>query len=161
MTRFTKEKHGLWLGLPMVALWIFLAGWASSASADEIVPTRVLGHHVAAYYFHGNYRCATCTKLEKLSREAISDGFSKNIRDGRLVFRVVNVETPENRHFSKDYQLYTRSLVLVERNGDKDVRYKNLQEIWGLVRDPQAFGKYVQRELADFLKALDEENERH
>jgi len=54
---------------------------------------------VVAYYFHGRVRCISCVKIEKLSRKAITEGFSNDLKNGRLEFRDVNVEEPANRHF--------------------------------------------------------------
>ena len=109
------------------------------------------GTQVVAYYFHGQFRCATCRRLEALSKEAISSGFAKELASGRLAFRVVNVETPNTKHFIKDFQLVTKSLVLVRYKDGKVVRWKNLPKIWQLVRDREAFIRYVQEETRAFL----------
>jgi len=108
---------------------------------------------VVAYYFHGEFRCSTCRKLEALSKEAISSGFAKELASGKLAFRVVNVETPDTGHFVKDFQLTTKSLVLVEYRDGKVVRWKNLPKIWQLVRNRDAFIRYVQEETRAFLRA--------
>jgi len=36
----------------------------------------------------------------------------------------VNLELPENRHFVKDYQLFTKSLVLVRFDKGRQAEYK-------------------------------------
>ncbi len=136
-----------------VLLFALLACFATTvmpgriACAANTAPTRVI-----AYYFHGDYRCQTCTTLERLSRKAINEKFSKELESGTLAFKSVNVDEPENRHFIEDFGLYTKSLVLVEMQGDRVVRYKNLNAIWTLWRDEPAFEKYVQKEVAAFLK---------
>ena len=33
---------------------------------------------VVVYYFHGNFRCVSCRKLEAVSREAVMTGFGLN-----------------------------------------------------------------------------------
>ncbi len=119
----------------------------SAACAANTAPSSVI-----AYYFHGNYRCTTCTTLERLSRKAINEKFSRELGSGKLAFKSVNVDEPENRHFIEDFGLYTKSLVIVEMQGDKVIRHKNLKEIWTLWRDEPVFEKYVQKEVAAFLK---------
>lgn len=106
-----------------------------------------------AYYFHGNARCATCRKLEQYSEAAVRGGFAEELESARLAWRAVNVDKKENAHFTDDFQLYTRSLVLVAEHDGKVVRWKNLPRIWELVRDADAFAKYVQAELRGFMKA--------
>ena len=45
----------------------------------------------------------------------------------------------------------TRSVVLAEYRDDKIVRWKNLDKVWQLVRDKDAFTSYVQSETREFL----------
>nr|WP_237889947.1 hypothetical protein [Dissulfurimicrobium hydrothermale] len=71
----------------------------------------------------------------------------------RLSFEVVNVQTPEGEHFIKDFGLFTSSLVLVEQENGRSVRYKNLARVWELASDDTALKKYVHDETAQFLKA--------
>lgn len=79
----------------------------------------VSGRTLVAYYFHGNFRCQTCRKIEALSREAVESGFPEDLKAGRLEWRVINVEEPGNEHFIQDYQLFSKSLVLVAKEGSK------------------------------------------
>ncbi len=109
---------------------------------------------VIVYYFHGNYRCPTCLTLERLSKKAVTENFSKELSSGLLEYRSVNVDEPENRHFVDDFGLFTKSLVLVEKDGEKTLRYKNLGKIWILVRDEAAFKSYVKEEVEGFLKKV-------
>ena len=131
----------------LLACFVASVVQCSTACAANRAPFTVI-----AYYFHGNYRCTTCTTLERLSRKAINEKFSKELESGTLVFKSVNVDEPQNRHFIEDFGLYTKSLVLVEMQGDRVIRHKNLQEIWTLWRDEPAFEKYVQKEVSAFLK---------
>jgi len=106
---------------------------------------------VVAYYFHGNFRCVTCRKLEALADEAIKTGFPQELKDGVIEWQAVNVEEKGNEHFIQDYKLYSKSLVLVEMDGDKQVKWKNLEKIWELVKDKDAYIKYVQDEVKLYI----------
>jgi hypothetical protein len=107
---------------------------------------------VIAYYFHGTNRCATCLTIERYSREAIEKYFSQEIREGTLEFKPLNVDEPENRHYIQDYQLYTRSLVLALYKDDKQLKWKNLSEVWAYVKDKERFYQYVKDETERFLQ---------
>jgi hypothetical protein len=107
---------------------------------------------VVAYYFHGRVRCVSCVKIEKLSRKAITEGFSKDLKNGRLEFRDVNVEEPANRHFIADYRLFSQSLVLVEIRDGRQVRWKNLEKVWTLLGSEKEFLPYVQEGVSSYLK---------
>lgn len=107
---------------------------------------------VIAYYFHGNFRCLKCTRMEAAASKALSDGFKQELKDGSLIWRPTNTDLPENRHFVKDYELVTRSLVLVKIKDGKQIRWANLTKIWQLENDGDAYRKYVQDETRGFLK---------
>jgi hypothetical protein len=107
---------------------------------------------VIAYYFHGTFRCTTCRTIEQYSHEAIQTYFAKELANGSLEFRPVNVDEPDNKHFIQDYQLVTRSLVLSLVSDGKEMKWKNLPDVWNLVRDKEKFYQYVKDEVELFLK---------
>jgi hypothetical protein len=107
---------------------------------------------VVAYYFHGRVRCVSCVKIETLSRKAITEGFPKDLKSGRLEFRDVNVEEPANRHFIDDYSLMSQSLVVVEHLGGRQVRWRNLDQVWSLLYSEEKFLPYVRGGISAFLK---------
>ncbi len=123
-----------------------------SASVWAIAVETAPSGKVIAYYFHGTFRCQTCTNMEKYSREAIEANFKDALASGKLEFKAVNVEDRGNEHFVNDYQLYTKSLILsLEKNG-KEIKSKNLDKIWEHARNKKRFIDYVTKEVAGFLK---------
>jgi hypothetical protein len=109
---------------------------------------------IIAYYFHVNVRCTTCRTIEAYSKEVIYQRFAKEIASGRMEWRLVNVQTPENRHFVQDYQLFTKSLVLVLHKGGQQKEYKVLNDTWELVGDKAAMQGYVEKEVRNYLRKL-------
>ena len=107
---------------------------------------------VIAYYFHGSFRCATCTNMEKYSKEAIEANFKDALTSGKLEFKAVNVEDRGNEHFVNDYKLYTKSLILSLVKDGKEVKSKNLDKIWELARNKQNFIEYVTVEVNALMK---------
>lgn len=134
---------------------------AACASAETVNPQVNLGNpgpaaaspKVVAYYFHTTYRCSSCRKIEAYSHEAIESGFAKELKDGRLAWCVVNVDDRANRHFIQDYQLFSKSLVLVKLEDGKKAEWKNLIKVWQLLGNREDFLRYVQAELRSYLEA--------
>jgi len=126
---------------------------APSASAGPIgeAPLPAPAHQVVAYYFHGRARCPTCLKIEAYAQEAIQSGFAEELKSGTLTWQVVNVEEPGNQHFVQDYRLYTKSVILSDRHQGREVRWKNLDEIWVLITVKADFQKYIQDEVRAYL----------
>jgi hypothetical protein len=110
--------------------------------------------HIKAYYFHGNLRCYSCKKIEQYSREAIETYFAEQLKNGLLTFQAINIDQPENRHFIQDYQLVTKSLVLIEYQDGKQVKWKNLEKVWQFLNNEEAFLNYVKAETDKYLKGL-------
>jgi hypothetical protein len=107
-----------------------------------------------AYYFHGNFRCDNCKKIEEYSREAIEKYFAEELKTKKLTFSIINTDLPEHEHYIEDYQLYTRSLVIVEFEDGKQVRWKNLAKVWNYLNDRDAFYEYVKSEIRSYLEQM-------
>lgn len=115
---------------------------------------RLEKNRVIAYYFHGDVRCPTCLLIEKLSHDAITKNFAKQLQAGNLEWKVINVDTPRNSHLIKDYHLYTKSLIIATLKNNKQVSWKNLEKVWEYVHDANKFYAYVQTEVAKSLMEL-------
>jgi hypothetical protein len=122
---------------------------SSIAFAADSSSTKVI-----AYYFHGSFRCPTCTNMEKFSREAVETKFKDALASGKLEFKAVNVEDKGNEHFMDEYKLYTKSLIISLAKDGKEVRYKNLDKIWELAQNKHKFIDYVKIEVAEFMKDI-------
>ena len=121
---------------------------APLAPSAAPAPARV----VRVYYFHGNARCVSCRKIEALAAETVRAAFADEMKQGKVEWFVVNVEEAPNKHFIQDYKLYTKSLVVVDLVDGTQVRWKNLERIWELLREDEAFRQYVQGEVRSYLE---------
>lgn len=110
---------------------------------------------VIVYYFHGNVRCATCRTIESYAEEAVRTAFAPELASGKMKWRPVNVDEPENEHFVQDYQLVTRSLVLVKMENEAQTEWKNLDKIWQLVGSKPQFTEYVVENARVFMTGRD------
>jgi hypothetical protein len=108
--------------------------------------------YLVVTYFYTTARCPTCHKIEELSDEAVNSNFENELKTGKIVWRVINVDEPENEHYSKDYQLYSKHLIISEMKDGKEVRWKDLKDVWTLVRNDEKFENYVKTEINDWLK---------
>jgi len=133
-----------------ILLWA-ADGFCPSAWAEEGGG----GHarYIQVYYFHGKVRCYSCNRIEQLTVETIREYFQKELESGRLKLSVVNVDDRENSHFVKDYQLYSQSVILSDRQDGREVKWKNLIRVWELLKDGARFKEYVRAEVEAFLAA--------
>lgn len=124
-------------------------------SARETPDNPLPADRVVVSYFHGTMRCSTCRKFEAYAGEALKSAFPGELASGRLEWRVINVDERENEHYVRDYQLRTKSLIVSEVKGGKQVGWKNLNRIWDLASDRDAFLAYVREETRAYLLGED------
>jgi hypothetical protein len=137
--------------LVILGLAVAVAYPTLNALAQQAAAPKAGAHKVIAYYFHTNTRCSTCIKIEDYSKEAIEKGFADELKKGTLEMRVVNYENPENKHFMKDYNLVSKSLVLVNMVNGKQTEWTNLKMVWQLTGNKDDFLKYVRKEVRGYL----------
>ena len=127
---------------------------AVSAEKAEAAKTDAapMSHYLSVTYFHTTARCPTCHTIEELSSQAVNLNFENELKTGKVIWQVINVDEPENKHYNTDYQLYTKSLIVSEVKDGKEIRWKNLEKIWTFVRDEEKFDAYVKDEINDWLK---------
>ena len=108
---------------------------------------------VVVFCFHGAKRSAGDRKIEEYSYGVLARWFGKQLRDGDIVWRVLDYESPENVHFRKCYQVSDSCIVLVDARPDRPGVAKNLQQsVNKLASDKGQFQTYLRDEIKNFLK---------
>jgi hypothetical protein len=105
-----------------------------SDSTDAVIPNADV-----VYYFMTTQRCPSCMKIEAFAKEAVERDFAARLKNGTMIWKMVKVDETANQHFIQDYQLYTKSVVLVRYRDGKQIAWKNLEEVWTLLGDKTAF----------------------
>ena len=139
-------------GCSIAAVTVAVVGPPQKVSSPAAVAaTPSTSADVFVYYFHATTRCATCRTIEAYTQETVTTRFTADLEARRLEWRAMNVDEPTNRHFIQDFQLYTRSVVVVDAKNPK--RYKVLDRVWQLVRDKAGFQRYVEQEIRAFPRS--------
>lgn len=136
------------------ALFLLPGADKRTAPPAPTAPATANSSKVIAYYFHVTVRCNTCRTIEAYSRETVLNHFKGDLDRGRLEWQVVNVQLAENKHFVQDYQLFTKSVVLVHVVNGKPQSHKILNDVWELVGDKAKFQGYVDKEVRAYLAKL-------
>ncbi len=148
-----SRRPDLAMLLPLACLVLALGTAGAAAADDATAPAPgAVTDGVVVFYFHGNVRCATCRTIESYAHDAIHTGFAGELEGGAFSWSATNVDEPGNRHFIRDFQLVTRSVVLAEYRNGAVVRFKNLDKVWQLVRNQADFADYISNETREFLE---------
>jgi len=115
------------------------------AVRQAVVTTRpgVAPDVIQVTYFSSDVRCATCIRIERLTRETVEKNFRAEIASGRIVLQTINLDGPGNEHFVQDYRLISKTVIVSDRAKGQEVGWENLQEVWSKQKDEPAFEAYV------------------
>jgi NAD-dependent SIR2 family protein deacetylase len=132
------------MSLVILSLAVVLMS-STSQKADNVVKV---------YYFHGDFRCVTCTKMEAMIVETVNKSFANELKSNKIKFEIVNFDEKPNEHFVKDYDLFNQTLVISLTKNGKETKWKAAEKIWQLNRNEKDFSNYVRKEIHAYLKEL-------
>jgi len=136
-----------------LGLWLTVVSGLAvlAADAQPAQPAPAAARYVV-FYFHGKFRCPTCLKIEQLAAEAVRYAYADYLEQGKVQWRAVDIDRPEHRHYSDEFELETSTLAVARLNGDKVAGYAKLERVWELVDgDETEFARYVQDAIDRFM----------
>ncbi len=98
--------------LLMIATFISLIACGKSTSQQKDESTVSAGT-VEVYYFHYTRRCATCQAVENVTKEALESGYAKEMKEGTVVFKSVNLDEKSSEEIAARYQVGMQTLLIV------------------------------------------------
>ncbi|MDP3043772.1 MAG: nitrophenyl compound nitroreductase subunit ArsF family protein [bacterium] len=101
---------------------------------------------VEVFVFHATQRCISCITIGKYAGETVNEYFQPELRDGKIEFREINVDLPENKELSHKFQaggssLYINAVINGQDNIAEDVA------VWRLVNNEVQFKNYLKNKL--------------
>ena len=88
------------------------------ASPVNVLKTPV--DKIEVIHFHGAYRCVSCVRVGEFALKTIQEKFSEEYASGKITFREINGELPENKAIVTKYQARGSSLFINSIRGDED-----------------------------------------
>ena len=137
-----------------------LAIWANreyQKSVAELVPAaaedlpRVTGDQVIMTYFISGTRCESCQKIESLTKETAEKDFAEELASGQLVFRVIDTGEPGYQHYTNDYQLTSKTVILSHRVEGREIEWADMAKVWDLLDDAPGFHNYLGAQVRAYL----------
>jgi len=130
-----------------------LAQSSTLKAAETQPPANVTtsNHQLVVYYFMSTYRCPSCIYIEKTTESVVKNVFADQVKCGRVVFKAINIDAPDTKHYEKDYNLYAQSVILSDINNGKELRWTNLDKVWKLLNNDKAFEAYIAKEIKNYL----------
>lgn len=149
----------LFVGISLFVAVADVVGWRSAASsengttaAEEAAPPRASdgeNARFAAIYFHALHRCPTCETIEAYAHDALKS----EIEQGQIAWEVADYTAEKNKPIVEKCNVFTSTVVLVDRQDGQVVRWQNLEGVWNYTDDPEAFAAFINESWGKFKKA--------
>lgn len=107
-------KKAFW----MMTLCLGLFACGNNTESKKQQENKTVTDGVEVLYFYGKQRCPTCKAIEQETKELVSTTFADEVKNGKLVFKTLDIE--ENEALAEKYQITWSSLVLVDYDNGKE-----------------------------------------
>lgn len=138
--------------LLMVALCMGMAACGNGNVKNESKAEKQMKKDVVeVLYFHGKQRCATCMAIEKNTKELMESTFAEKLKNGKLVFKSVDITQEET--LADKYEVSWSSLIIVDYDKNGKEEATNMTEFaFGNARtNPDNFKKGVAEQINTML----------
>lgn len=138
----------------LLMVFALMIGLTSCGSDKKDADAQNNGNdRVEVIYFHGKQRCATCMAIEKSIGEVINSRFAKELKNGTLVFRTVDISTPEGEELADKYEVTWSSLYVNKWKDGKETRSDMTEFAFNNARNnPDAFKNELADKISQSLK---------
>jgi uncharacterized lipoprotein NlpE involved in copper resistance len=137
----------------MVMTALFLLSCSNKKQEQTKVKDEIQQDGIEVLYFHGKQRCKSCVSIELHTKEMLDTYFSQEMKDGRIVFKAIDISLKENESIADKHEIAFSSLLLVKhQNGEETV--KNLTD-FGFsyaYKNPETFIEGLKEEMDVLLK---------
>ncbi len=76
---------------------------------------------VEVYYFHNTRRCATCNAVEDVTKAALNEYYSDQLKSGIVKFESLNLEEDEGKAVAEKLNVSGQSLIIIKDGKQKDL----------------------------------------
>ncbi len=105
---------------------------------------------IEVVHFHTTQQCWSCITVGEYALKTIKEKLPEEYKNGKIVYKDVNGELPENKDMVIKYQASGSSLFVNAIRDGKD----NIEEditVWRLVSNENQFISYFQNKLNNLL----------
>lgn len=133
---------------------IVLTACGNNPSAKAQSTTKAAGQeYVEVIYFHGKKRCMTCNAIEKLTKEVLQKHFAQQLKDGKVIFKTVDISTKAGEKIADKYEVTWSSLYINQWKNGKEIRTNMTEFGFANARNsPDEFSAGIKKKIDDSLK---------
>ena len=140
----------------LLALTLFSAGCVgNNDSGTTKVVDRTLQEspHIEVIHFHGTKQCYSCQAVGAYAEETVNTYFADELRSGKLVFKHVNAELPENKELVQRYGVAYSSLWIGTYTEEGFSTEQNM-DVWYKIDNKTDYMSYLSKVIDEKLAGL-------
>ena len=142
------------LSLLFLSLTILFLSCGRSTPVSESEDASVSGDKtcVEILYFHGDMRCKNCYAMEKGVSELLTQEFFQEVKEGKIIFKTIDITTGEGERIADNYGVTWSSLFLNNWNNGNEER-NDLTKIGmkNAAKNPKTFKAEVKGYILKYL----------
>lgn len=127
------------------------------SATDGNTPTVQPGNHTDGYvelvYFHRTKRCYSCQYAGDTTREIVDSYYSDELANGKLLFKMLDVQDPANTKMINKYGAYGSALYINVVTAGED-HIQAITDIWFHIGDDDKFIGDVKTEIEEALESI-------
>lgn len=120
-----------------------------SQSDQNIVPT-MKADKIEVFLFHATQRCTTCIAIGRLAGETVNEYFQPEIKDGKIEFKEINIDLPENKELATKFQASGSALFINAISNGQDNIAEDVN-VWRLTQNETQFKNYLKEKIDNLL----------
>ena len=137
--------------LLIMTLFLFLASCGKSDKTE--LANDEYKTCVEILYFHGDIRCKSCYAMEKGVSELLDAQFKDEVKDGKIVFKTIDITTPEGEQIADNYGVTWSSLYLNNwKDGKEERNDLTRMGMKTAAKDPAAFKEEIKTYINAYLQ---------
>ena len=102
------KQFSIILSLVISLLFVSCNGKAQNKATD----TQLKANTIEVFDFHTTNRCVTCKAIESNTQYTLETFFADELKEGKITFKVVNIDEDENYELAKKFKASGTSLFL-------------------------------------------------
>lgn len=131
----------------LLMMTLFLLSCGNNKQEKAQVKEKIQQDGIEVLYFHGKQRCKTCVAVETRTKEVLTTYFTQEMKEGKIVFKEIDISIKENEAIADTYEIAFSSLLLVKHENGNET-----------VKDLTDFGfSYAYKNSETFIQGMKEE----
>ena len=104
--------------------------------------------------FHATHRCMTCNAIEANTKYTLQTYFKKEMKEGKITFRVINVDKKKNEKIAENFEASGTALFLNVIKDGKETHINITDFAFLKGNQKEEFAKELKLKIENELKTL-------